>query len=293
MSACREFRSRLARLLSGRASSASFGALSWHEHLLGCADCRALIAAEQALEELLLQLPEPQLPPELAQRLLARLEPSRGETDLDSLLDRNRDVPVPKALAARMLARLDGARTAQREDAALDRLLDQWSEPEIPADLGRRTLARLALARRAATGAAASIAGSNTTSKHARGTRRAPPARPSASRGRLVLAAAALVTVALGAWLFRRADEPSIPVDSPLANAPRPPVAPVAPRERLLDEPPADLLASLDLLESWELVVDDSVESDMIALEAFDVLLLDVADELEAEPAPTEERRNG
>jgi hypothetical protein len=55
------------------------------------------------------------------------------------------------------------------------------------------------------------------------------------------------------------------------------------------------LLASLDLLESWDLVVEDSVEADVLALDAFDALLLDVVDELGDEPrtdaAP--ERRNG
>ena len=114
MNACRDFRSRLASLLSGRASSASFGELAWHEHLLGCADCRALVETEQALEELLASLPQPQLPPELAQRLLARLEPARGDVALDLLLERGDAVAVPGALASRMLAKLDSARAAQR-----------------------------------------------------------------------------------------------------------------------------------------------------------------------------------
>jgi hypothetical protein len=272
VNACRDFRSRLASLLSGRASSASFGELAWHEHLLGCADCRALVETEQALEELLASLPQPQLPPELAQRLLARLEPARGDVALDLLLERGDAVAVPGALASRMLAKLDSARAAQREEARLDALLARLPEPQVPADLSRRTLARLALARR----------------PH-------PAAPRTATPRRLALAAAALVTLALGAWLLGRDPRRDGASDIDLAQGPAPRVPQVAPRERVLDEPPADLLASLDLLESWELVVDDSVEADVLALDGFDALLLDVADELDAEaPAqPATEGRNG
>lgn len=277
MNACHEFRSRLASLLSGRASSASFGELAWHEHLLGCADCRALVETEQALEELLASLPQPQLPPELAQRLLARLEPARGDVALDLLLERGDAVAVPGALASRMLAKLDSARAAQREEVRLDALLARLPEPQVPADLSRRTLARLALARRPLLA-----------------TPRPAAPRPAAPR-RLALAAAALVTLALGAWLLGRDPGQDGASDIDLAQGPAPRVPEVAPRERVLDEPPADLLASLDLLESWELVVDDSVEADVLALDGFDALLLDVADELDVEaPAqPATERRNG
>ncbi|MBM3989975.1 MAG: hypothetical protein FJ298_03095 [Planctomycetes bacterium] len=295
MNACRDFRTRLASLLAGRASSASFGELAWHEHLLGCAQCRALVEAEEALEELLASLPRPQLPPELAQRLLARLESVRGDaeldtaldTALDTLLERGGEVAVPLALAARMLAKLDGARAAQSDqaqggqaqsgqahsdqtrcdEARLDALLARLPQPHVPADLSRRTLSRLSLARR---------------------TRRASPRR-------LALAAAALVVLAVGAWTLLRSSrrEPDDNLDLVRGPAPRSNV--VAPRERVLDEPPADLLASLDLLESWDFVVDDSIEADVLALDAFDALLLDVADELEAE-SPSQlgtERRNG
>jgi hypothetical protein len=267
VNACHQFRNRLASLLAGRASSASFGELAWHEHLLGCAACRALVETEEALDELLASLPQPQLPPELAQRLLARLEPVRGDLTLDLLLERGDEVAVPGALASRMLAKLDSARAAQREDARLDALLGRLPEPQVPADLSQRTLARLALARRP---------------------RRAGPSR-------LALAAAALVVLGLGTWLLVRDPRQESTSDLNLAQGPAPRAPEVAPRERLLDEPPADLLASLDLLESWELVVDDSVEADVLALDAFDALLLDVADELDAEstPQPESERRNG
>lgn len=272
MNACDQFRNRLASLLAGRASSASFGELAWHEHLLGCAACRALVETEEALDELLASLPQPQLPPELAQRLLARLEPVRGDVTLDSLLERGDEVAVPGALASRMLAKLDSARAAQRESARLDALLSRLPEPQVPAELSQRTLARLTLARRSS---------------------RAGQTR--ASSRRLALAAAALVVVGLGAWLLVRDPRQEGASDLNLAQGPAPRAPEVAPRERLLDEPPADLLASLDLLESWELVVDDSVEADVLALDGFDALLLDVADELDAEsmPLPEKERRNG
>ena len=294
MSACSDFRSRLALALSGgdpaaaRARDASLGALAWHEHLLGCADCRALIEAEQALEELLTQLPEPQLPPELARRLLARLAPHRtdgvqAEPSLDSLLDRTREVSVPFELAERMLERLYAERERQRDETRLDRVLNRLPKPEVPADLAESTLTRLALARR-----------QNVVAKPA-GVIRKPaakrmpeaPVRRGAPR-RLAFAAAALVTIGVGAWLLGRAafTPPADDADPAVAHgtSPQPPNPSVAPRERSLDEPPADLLASLDLLESWDLVLDDSVETDVLSLGAYDALLLEVGDQLESTP---------
>lgn len=294
MSACSDFRSRLAKLLAGgeaaapRTNDASLAGLAWHEHLLGCTDCRALIETEQALEELLSQLPQPQLPPELARRLLARLEPHRTDlalpqASLDSLLDRTREVSVPFELAERMLERLNAARELQRDEARLDRVLHRLPKPQAPADLAERTLTRLALARRQQV-AAKSV---SVTRKPAANLPQETPARRIAPR-RLALAAAALVAVGVGAWLLGRTafTPPVEDVDPAVAQGAQPSRSnpSVAPRERVIDEPPADLLASLDLLESWDLVLDDSVETDVLSLGAYDALLLEVGDQLEAEP---------
>jgi hypothetical protein len=287
VSACSDFRSRLAKLLAGgeaaapRANDATFGGLAWHEHLLGCADCRALIEAEQALEELLSQLPQPQLPPELARRLLARLEPHRNdpvvpERLLDSLLDRTREVSVPFELAERMLERLNAARELQLDETRLDRVLNRLPKPQPPEDLAERTLTRLALARRQHVAAQPELA------------TRARSIHPSQRRSsRLALAAAALVAIGFGAWLLGRAAfAPQVDDVDPSVAQGRESTGPaVAPRERVIDEPPADLLASLDLLESWDLVLDDSVETDVLSLGAYDALLLEVADQIESEPA--------
>lgn len=294
MNACHDFRSRLASLLSGRASSASFGALAWHEHLLSCADCRALIETEQALDELLLSLPEPHLPPELAQRLLARLEPARMDVALDSLLDISLEAPVPSQLASSVLARLESARRESREAAALDALLALDLQPQVPAELPRRILARLAFAR--GPGAPRRIQHPTSVPRHA----------AAAAPRRLQLAAAALVAIGAGAWLLSglfRGPQGAQPGDAKLAAGPQAPSPAVAPREltleklreQTLDEPPEDLLASLDLLESWELLTDDSVEAELLSLEDFDALLIGVSDELESAPQPVtpEEPKKG
>lgn len=295
MSACSDFRSRLAQLLSGgddaapRANDASFGGLAWHEHLLGCTDCRALIETEQALEELLSQLPQPQLPPELARRLLARLEPHRTDLvlpqpSLDSLLDRTREVSVPFELAERMLERLNAARELQRDEARLDRVLNRLPKPHAPADLAERTLTRLALARRQTVAPKPA----SVTRTPAAKLPQESPVRRLAPR-RLAFAAAALVTIGVGAWLLGRAafTPPVEDVDPAVAQGAQQQRSnpSVAPRERVIDEPPADLLASLELLESWDLVLDDSVETDVLSLGAYDALLLEVGDQLESEPA--------
>lgn len=144
-SGCNEFRGALERHLRGRPLPEELSSLSWDAHLLSCAECRALLEAEEALEVLLASLPEPSLPAELAERVLARLARAADERDalLDELLDRDDAPAVPAGLAERVLA---GVAHARARD--LDALLDELPAPEIPAGLSDRTLAALSAERR-------------------------------------------------------------------------------------------------------------------------------------------------
>jgi hypothetical protein len=107
MSACEDFRRRLAASLIGRPSPPAAD-VAWHEHLLGCEPCRALLAAEEALEAVLASLPAPELPAQLAERVLAGLDAAREaqelERRLDVLLERVPAPIVPAGLAQRVLA---------------------------------------------------------------------------------------------------------------------------------------------------------------------------------------------
>lgn len=177
---CTEFRARLAQALA----EYPVAELAWHEHVLTCTDCRELLDAEEALDDLLASLPRPNLPPELARRVIARLAPER---ELDRLLDRALDralggslhearpqlagellarLAAPREIAARereldqlldrvpavarpelareLLARLAPVREAARAERALDALLERVPQPQIPGDLAPRTLATLA-----------------------------------------------------------------------------------------------------------------------------------------------------
>lgn len=290
MNACEQFRARLASLLSGRVKAETFGRLVWHEHLLACGDCRALLDAEHALEVLLASLPEPHLPPELARRVLSRLEPARADVALDRLLEDSLAVPVPAELARRVLDRLAVTRRAaagrspQAVEAELDALLERVPAPVAPAGLTARVLSRLASERPSLVVRAARA--------HLRVVRAAP------RRRRILIAASILTAVGLGAWAWSevggRALDPR--TDDGLVDRDPAPggVTPQSSPPSLLDEPPADLLASLDLLESWEFVTDDSLETELV-LEGYDVLLFD-GDAVEGEPEATtqpEQPRNG
>jgi hypothetical protein len=148
---CRSFRRTLQRALEESRAAEELNSLSWHEHLLGCGDCRALLEAEEALETLLESLPKPHLPPQLAQRVLARLR--RGaetrEAALDRLLDLDRQAGAPDDLARRVLAGLQSER-AQPADARLDALLERARAVDVPADLAQRVLAHVAEERQLA-----------------------------------------------------------------------------------------------------------------------------------------------
>ena len=235
METCRDFRARLARALSGGARERGLAALGWHAHLSTCAACRELLEAEEALEALLASLPEPELPPELARRVLRRLEAARlasaGQVELalDRLLALDAGVRAPAHLSASLLARLGAERELQRRtgpravaegelDQRLERLLARAPAPSVPAGLAERVLAGLAAER----GAPRSSSGG------------APLAR---------LAAAAALCAALGgaAWLARSA--------SPPAGAPAADYVDVSALEL-----PEEFLETMPVLVNWELL---------------------------------------
>ena len=169
---CREFRAALWRSLEGLPIPEKLTVLSWHEHLLSCADCRELLEREEALEQLLATLPDPKLPPELTRRLMVRLKATtdvatelealldlaeagapkgladrvrvrvRSELALDALLERDSQLVVPEGLAQGVLA---GIHT--RAERELDGLLELESEIRVPVGLSARILSRLESAR--------------------------------------------------------------------------------------------------------------------------------------------------
>jgi hypothetical protein len=224
---CRDFRDALAAALSRGARAV--GALGWHEHLLACAACRALLATEEALEALLASLPEPRLEPGASARVLARLAHERAaEVDgLDRLLE---ELPAaaPRGISARVLAGLRD----ERAEAALDLLLARWTPAPAPAGLAARTAARLALARRA-------------------------PAR----RRTLVLRLAAALLAALGLGLGWRAWRAGTPTTEPA------PLVETVPSPELLEA--LDLLESWELLTdpSLDVALTSLDEADAILLE--------------------------
>jgi len=160
---CREFRAALSRVLEGLPMPEELTVLGWHEHLLSCEECRALLEREEALEELLATLPSPKLPPDLARRVLLRLRESSG--GLDSLLELA-GVEAPAGLAERVTAGLraeraldalldrdvvtvpEGLAERMKDGAALERLLDLDPEPVTPAGLAARVLGGLERERR-------------------------------------------------------------------------------------------------------------------------------------------------
>lgn len=84
--------------------------IAWHRHLVDCSACRSFLAAETRLEELLAMLPEPGLPPGLAESVQAALAPVRrqfqDDSVLEGLLDGVLEPDVPPDLAQRVLAGL-------------------------------------------------------------------------------------------------------------------------------------------------------------------------------------------
>jgi hypothetical protein len=249
MKSCREFRERLGAALEGTLVGAP---LAWHEHLVACEACRALFEAEEALDELLACLPEPELPVALARRILRRLETDRA---LDRALDQvvRADVEVPDGLAARVLAGL-------QTRPSLDELLERQPEPEVPAGLSARVLVGLAdeLIPR-------------------------PILRPAFGRMRRVAAAAATVLIVAAVWRLLPGRE--TPLDStggtePVRVATHESTDSGNPTELTPAEiPDPELLAALDVLEDWELLVPTDVDLLLGSLDESDaeLLLLDLA----------------
>jgi hypothetical protein len=259
-SECTSFRAALEAELLGRPSQERLAWLSWNEHLLGCADCRELLQKEEALEVLLATLPEPRLPAALLERVLRRLRRDLAEeTRLEKLLDLDRELDpdavaharsasglrrredAPPGLAAEILARLEPERrvlAASSADARLDALLDIDREIAVPSGLAGRTLRSLALARRA----------------------------PRRKIGRLVAAAAGIALLFFGriAWLRVRSET------RPGAQVERSPE--LAARDA---EPDPQMLAALDVVEQWDLLMQDDVDVLLSTLGPGDEALLD------------------
>ncbi|HTF91099.1 MAG TPA: hypothetical protein VK843_21975 [Planctomycetota bacterium] len=283
---CRNFRARLADALRGPLDGAlppaarvrlpalggSTG-LGWHAHVIHCAECRELLSEEEALDELLRSLPQPHLPPALAERVLSRLDGARRGVDLDRLLDLQQLEPAPADLARSVIARVHA-------EQALDRLLE-GVPAEVPAGLDRRVLARLQLARRAGkplvrSQLAAAAAESSETQVRER------PAR------RLLRIAAGFALVSLagwGAWTLRRAffekpenAAPDLVRDSaPLTpQSSGTPTSPTTPELAATGEPDDALLASLEMFEAWDLLATSGgVDASLATLDSLDEYLLD------------------
>ena len=244
---CVPFRRELERALRGTPAGTARSAaeLGWHRHLLACEDCRGLLAAEQALEELLRSLPAPRLPRDLARRVLARLEDERrreprtgpvaASGGLDRLLELDPAPEVPAGLSTRVLGGLAEARAGISDpgEKDLDALLERLPDPRIPEGLSARLLSALEPER-----------------KRARFTRLA---------GRRLAAAAALL-LALG-WIWRAAvsgaPDDAAPETESVASIERAEGASGDAAGLDVDE---ELLLNLDVLENWELVNSDDLD---------------------------------
>ena len=225
--------------------------LAWHAHLLDCGGCRALLEAEEALEALLASLPEPRLPAELTRRVLAALRAARASGD------------------------------------PLERLLVLGGEVEVPEGLARDVLARVA--RRVASPvlredrldalparAGAVEVPSGLSARILAGLSRAR--RPALRLARAGWALAAAVLLALATWILWPGR------DGPRREDP----APVA---REVQTPDPELLAALDVLEQWDLLMRDDLELMLSTLGLADEALLEYAGEAPAEePAPPKEK---
>jgi len=234
---CKDFRAALEAELLGRPAQEKLAGLSWHAHLLACGECRELLEKEEALEALLASLPEPRLPEALARRVLSRLRADRAaETRLEELLELDEGARAPLDLAAGILARLAPEREAQAA-----RLDDMPLETLL--DLDSYLEAPHGLARRVL--AALEIA---RTPRRAR-------------RTWIYAAAAGLMALFLGRmlWIQRH---PTRDGRGEIAAGSEP-------------APDPQMLAALDVLEQWDLLMQDDVDVLLSTLGPADEALLD------------------
>jgi len=236
---CRSFRRRLEHALEGAHLVQELTSLAWHEHLLGCGDCRALLEAEEALEILLASLPEPRLPPQLARRVLARLRAVEDlrESALDRLLELDPAARAPGGLAGRVLAGLERERAQPAE--RLDALLERARPVAVPAQLSQRVLAHLAEERALAR-----------------------PRRTILARRSVRLVAGAGLLAALAAWAFW-------PSRAPARSE----------RELALENVDPRMLEHFELLQQWELLRRNDLDTLLSTLPPSDQLLLELGSE--------------
>lgn len=288
--ACRSFRSLLERYLeqSGTGPELELKELSWHEHLLGCCECRRLLEAEEALELLLADLPQPHLPPALARRLLLRLRASREQDSLDLLLELDTEQGLSSSereqragLARNILDGLASQRAACASDAQarLDALLELDRELRPPAGLAQRTLGALAQPRsererqldelldRAEVSIPDGLSARILKKLRSRpaplvalpaGVSTVPNARGVAPRtrwGYWIGALAAGLLLAATLWWALEAGSRAAHEAQPIADGPPVTSSP---------EPEEELLAVLDQLEAWELIEELDEELELI-----------------------------
>lgn len=258
---CTRFRERLVDALRGprrTANEPTLGGLAWHAHVIHCGACRELLAEEEALDELLRSLPQPHLPRALAERVLSRLDSARTAAtaggDLDRLLELTPAEPPPINLAGRVLARVH----AEQE---LDRLLERMPRPSVPVGLEKRVLAHLQLARRGPAKVASRAA--------------APAARASYA----LRIAAGFAVFALAGWALWSAMSSEVAPTNPpeIAHNAQPdgPDAPVI-EPPPLSQPDEQLLASLELIEAWDLLDgSEGLDAALATLDSFDEYLLE------------------
>lgn len=250
MNHCHDFRARLGAAIEGHLEGAP---LAWHEHLFSCADCRALFEAEEALDELLLSLPKPALPVALARRVLRGLA-KQEERALDQTLDHALEhaaVEVPTDLAARVLAGVQ----AKAAGVSLDDVLDHLPEPTIPTGLSERITANL----------------------------QREVLRPPMSvwrRPMQLTAAAALVVCSFIGYRVATVNRTSnvMDVDPGLVA-----------HETTELNPDPELLASLDLLEDWELLFASDVDLLLGSLDETEQALLMLDQSVAINPQANEE----
>jgi hypothetical protein len=253
---CDQFRALLEAWLRAPGVCEARLLLEADSHPAACARCRALFEGEQALEHLLAEAETGAVPPPaLARRVLARLQAARDVAPLGRALDHLRVDAVPPELARRLLAGLEPERRIEPWLARLPR-------PDAPpAGLAERVAAAVRSA--------------------------ALPAKPTAGprrRRRMVLLPAALLAAAASAVLLLGPWRPAPPPDDETAR--------VAEFGAALQSPPNELLAALDLLEDWELLVGESELALLLGgLDEFDLWLLESeADEAFAPPPARSEQ---